>query len=150
MVCRLLRTSYVWQNFFSDGILSMYHTCSGQHLPNTIFDVRCFLGNFYHNFVGFCNFLFIVCTSLPSFLILRGGARRCFLGFKVPTITIFNFNNSKIVSFFKNVDPEDVNEPKEIWIFFNEKMPSRQKKCRADKNWAYFLKIILPINHEIA
>ena len=37
---RLLRTSYVWQNFFSDGILSMYHTCSGQHLPITIFDVR--------------------------------------------------------------------------------------------------------------
>ena len=23
------------------------------------------------------------------------------------------------------------------------------KKCRADKNWAYFLKIIFPINHEI-
>jgi len=34
---RLLRTSYVWQNFFSDGILSMYHTC-GQNLPITIFD----------------------------------------------------------------------------------------------------------------
>ena len=38
---RLLRTSYVWQNFFSDGILSMYHTC-GQNLPITIFDVRFF------------------------------------------------------------------------------------------------------------
>lgn len=35
---RLLRTSYVWKNFFSDGILSMYHTC-GTPLPMTIFDV---------------------------------------------------------------------------------------------------------------
>ena len=43
---RLLRTSYVWQNFFSDGILSMYHTCSGQHLPITIFDVRIFSATF--------------------------------------------------------------------------------------------------------
>lgn len=34
---RLLRTSYVWQNFFSNGILSMYHTC-GQPLPMAIFD----------------------------------------------------------------------------------------------------------------
>ena len=35
---RLLRTSYVWKNFFSDGILSMYHTC-GEPLPMAIFDV---------------------------------------------------------------------------------------------------------------
>ena len=35
---RLLKTTYVWQNFFRDGVLSMYHTC-GEPLPVTIFDV---------------------------------------------------------------------------------------------------------------
>merc|ERR1712001_557270 len=29
---RLLRTTYLWEYFFSSGILSMYHTC-GQDLP---------------------------------------------------------------------------------------------------------------------
>ena len=35
---RLLRTTYLWKYFFSNGILSMYHTC-GQDLPFTYFDV---------------------------------------------------------------------------------------------------------------
>ena len=35
---RLLRTTYLWEYFFSNGILSMYHTC-GQDLPFTYFDV---------------------------------------------------------------------------------------------------------------
>ena len=35
---RLLRTTYLWEYFFSSGILSMYHTC-GQDLPYTYFDV---------------------------------------------------------------------------------------------------------------
>ena len=35
---RLLRTTYLWKHFFSNGILSMYHTC-GQDLPFTVIDV---------------------------------------------------------------------------------------------------------------
>ena len=35
---RLLRTTYLWQNYFKNGLLSMYHTC-GVSLPLTIFDV---------------------------------------------------------------------------------------------------------------
>ena len=35
---RLLRTTYLWQNYFRNGLLSMYHTC-GVSLPLTIFDV---------------------------------------------------------------------------------------------------------------
>ena len=38
LLVRLLRTTYHWQRFFSNGILSMYHTC-GQALPMAIFDV---------------------------------------------------------------------------------------------------------------
>ena len=41
LLVRLLRTTYHWQRFFSNGILSMYHTC-GQALPMAIFDVSTF------------------------------------------------------------------------------------------------------------
>ena len=41
LVVRLLRTSFDWQYYFSDGTLRMYHTC-GQKLPRAIFDVSIF------------------------------------------------------------------------------------------------------------
>lgn len=35
---RLLKISYTWNSFFSQGLLSAYHTC-GQNLPLAIFKV---------------------------------------------------------------------------------------------------------------